>query len=229
MRFPVLAPELEHRTWNMQPGTRTLPRLHAIVDVDAAARAGWRPYDLAMALLDGGATLLQVRAKQLASAPFLELCDRVLSLAHPYGAAVIVNDRADLALMSGAAGVHVGQDDLPPRKARDLLGPGAIVGYSTHTLRQIEQSLVEPVTYVAVGPVFHTATKDTGHHAVGLALVSEAARLVHPNPVVAIGGITLETAAQVIAAGAASVAVIGDVLVGGDPASRVRAYLRALT
>ncbi len=212
----------------MEPETRSLPRLHAIVDVDAAARAGWQPWDFAKALLDGGATLLQVRAKQLASAPFLDVCDRVVSLARPYGAAVIVNDRVDLALLSGAAGVHVGQEDLPARKARDLLGPDALIGYSTHTLQQIVQSLAEPITYVAVGPVFHTMTKDTGHDATGLSLVAEAARRVHPRPVVAIGGITLETAPQAIAAGAASVAVIGDLLMGGDPAARVKALLRAL-
>lgn len=109
-----------------------------------------------------------------------------------------------------------------------MLGPNAIIGYSTHTVAQIDAALLEPVTYIAVGPVFGTRTKDTGYHAVGLALVGEASRRAGAVPVVAIGGITLETARQVIAAGAASVAIISDLLTGGDPAARVRAYLEGL-
>jgi thiamine-phosphate pyrophosphorylase len=139
-----------------------------------------------------------------------------------------VNDRADLALMSGAAGVHVGQDDLAPSAARQLLGPGAIVGYSTHTAAQVEAASTEPVTYIAVGPVFGTRTKATGYEPVGLGLVAEAARLSRGLPVVAIGGITLETAPAVVRAGAASVAVITDLLEGGDPAARVRRFIEVL-
>lgn len=139
-----------------------------------------------------------------------------------------MNDRVDLALMCGGAGVHVGQDDVSPSAARQLLGPGAIVGYSTHTSAQIEAAATEPVTYLAIGPVFGTRTKATGYEAVGLHLVTEAARLSRGLPVVAIGGITLETAADVIAAGASGVAVIGDLLAGGDPRARVAAYCRAL-
>jgi thiamine-phosphate pyrophosphorylase len=139
-----------------------------------------------------------------------------------------VNDRADLARMSGAAGVHVGQDDLAPGEARALVGEGAIVGCSTHTRAQVEAALPLPVDYIAVGPVFGTRTKETGYEPVGLALVSEAARLAGARPVVAIGGITLETAPSVIASGAGAVAVIGDLLAGRDPAARVTAYLRAM-
>jgi len=131
-------------------------------------------------------------------------------------------------MMSGAAGVHVGQDDLAPSAARRLLGPAAIVGYSTHTSAQIEAASIEPVTYVAVGPVFGTHTKATGYEPVGLELVAEAARLSRGLPVVAIGGITLDTAVEVLAAGASGVAVIGDLFVGGDPKARVTAYCRAL-
>ena len=130
--------------------------------------------------------------------------------------------------MSGAAGAHVGQDDLAPRAVRQTLGPGAIVGYSTHTTAQVEAASTEPVTYIAIGPVFGTRTKATGYEPVGLALVSDAARVSRGLPVVAIGGITLETAPAVIEAGASSVAVISDLLAGGDPAARVRAFLDAL-
>jgi len=139
-----------------------------------------------------------------------------------------VNDRADIAKMAGAAGVHVGQDDLPVEAARELLGPDAIVGYSTHTVDQIAAAVTRPLSYIAVGPVFGTTTKATGYEAVGLDLVRDAVRRAAGRPVVGIGGITLATARDVIAAGATSVAVISDLL-SGDPASRVAAYLSALS
>jgi thiamine-phosphate pyrophosphorylase len=201
--------------------------LHAILDVDVAARIGWAPLDLARAYLDGGARLLQLRAKHLASGPFLTLCDGLVQAATPYDASIIVNDRADLAALAKAAGVHVGQEDLAPAEARRLLGPSAVVGFSTHTVAQIEAAVREPISYLAVGPVFGTKTKDTGYSAIGLQLVSTAVRLAGDLPVVAIGGITLDTAPAVWEAGAAAVAVISDLLSSGDPAARVASYNRA--
>lgn len=203
--------------------------LHAILDVDVAGRAGRSARELVAAFLDGGAELIQVRAKHLPSGPFLDLCDEVVRAAGAYGAAVVVNDRADLARIAGAAGVHVGQEDLPPKAARQLLGDGALVGYSTHSVEQIDAALTEPISYVAVGPVFGTRTKDTGYDPVGLDLVAAAKARAGGLPVVAIGGITLATAPAVLAAGASAVAVISDLLTGGDPALRIRAYLRALS
>lgn len=148
--------------------------------------------------------------------------------AEPYRADVIVNDRVDLAVMSRAVGVHVGQDDLAPAVARELMGEAAIIGYSTHTVAQVEGALTQPVSYVAVGPVFGTATKDTGYPAVGLELVRAAGRLSRGLPVVAIGGITLDTAPAVLDAGASCVAVIGDLIASGDPRGRIAAYVRIL-
>jgi thiamine-phosphate pyrophosphorylase len=203
-------------------------KLHAILDVDVAARAGWALSDLAQAFLDGGAPLIQVRAKQLPSDAFLRLCDLVVELAQPYGASVIVNDRADLAHLSGASGVHVGQEDLAPAAARALIGTERLLGYSTHTVAQVEAAVLEPVDYIAVGPIFGTHTKATGYDAVGLELVEQAARRAQGRPIVAIGGITLETAPSVVAAGATGVAVISDLLAGGDPLAQVAAYLRRL-
>ena len=203
-------------------------RLHAIIDVDASRRAGLQPLDVARAFLDGGARLLQLRAKALDSRAFLELADALVAAARPYAASVIINDRTDITLLSDAAGVHVGQDDLPPRAVRHLLGQDRIVGFSTHTVAQIEAGVREPVSYIAVGPVFGTTSKDTGYDAIGLELVATAAKLAGSIPVVAIGGITLENASSVIAAGATSIAVIGDLLAGGDPARRVRAFLQSL-
>ena len=130
--------------------------------------------------------------------------------------------------MSGAAGVHVGQDDVPPAAAGRLLGGRAIIGFSTHTVEQIKAAVGEPISYLAVGPVFGTRTKETGYEAVGLELVSTAARLTRGVPIVGIGGITLENAHSVVAAGASSVAVISDLLVGNDPRRRTEAFLRSL-
>jgi len=190
--------------------------------------AGWEPAALANAFLDGGAPLIQIRAKRLPSGSFLTLCDTIVRAAESYRASIIVNDRADLALMSGAAGTHLGQEDLAPGDVRRLLGPTAIIGYSTHTPEQLERASSEPISYLAVGPVFGTHTKATGYEPVGLTMVATAVRLSKGLPVVAIGGITLSTAAALIAAGASAVAVIGDLLAGGDPQARVEAYCRAL-
>src|SRR5688572_31181232 len=203
----------------------SLSVLHAIVDVRMAASAGWKPMELARAFLDGGARMLQLRAKALPSGALLDLSDALVALSHEYEARIIVNDRVDVARLSGAAGVHVGQEDLPPAAARAQLGPAAIIGFSTHTVAQVEHALKEPISYIAVGPVFGTATKNTGYNAVGLELVAAAARLAGGVPVVAIGGVTLENARTAIDAGAASIAVISDLLVG-DPAERVKAFLR---
>ncbi len=214
----------------MQPRHR-LPPLYAILDADAASAAGWTVPALARAVLDGGARLLQVRAKTAGSAALLELCRTVVALARPLGALVIADDRADVAMLAGADGVHVGQDDLPVAAVRAAFPRLTIIGLSTHTSAQIHAAEAAQPDYVAVGPVFGTKTKATGYDAVGLDLVREAVR-VHSGgaarPVVAIGGITLERAPDVIAAGAASVAVISDLLEGGDPAERVRRFLEAV-
>ena len=207
-----------------------LSRLCAIVDVAACELCGRQPLDLVRACLAGGARFLQLRAKELGSGAFLELARTATALAHAAGAVLIVNDRADLARLAGADGVHVGQDDLSPADVRRVVGDDAIVGLSTHTTEQLEQAIGQPVSYVAIGPVFSTSTKATGYDAVGLAMVRAAAAIAARRslPLVAIGGITIETAASVIDAGAASVAVIGDLLTGGNPEARVRKYVRTL-
>ena len=186
---------------------------------------------MAAACLDGGATFLQLRAKQRSSAWLLDTAEHLVTLGQRYGAQVIVNDRADVALLAGAAGVHVGQEDLAPAAVRRLLGGGRIIGFSTHSAEQLDHAVQQPITYVAVGPIFGTASKDTGYHAVGLRLVEEAAARARPRglDVVAIGGITLDRAADVIRAGATSVAIISDLLSTGDPRARVAQYLDKLS
>ena len=194
-------------------------------------RAGWAPLDLAAAYLRGGARFLQLRAKSMPGAQLLATASAVVQLAHRDQAQVIINDRADIARLADADGVHVGQEDLSPAAVRALIGDTAMVGLSTHTTEQLDRALREPVTYVAVGPVFGTATKATGYERVGLEMVRDAARRASALglPLVAIGGITLENAASVRDAGAVSVAVISDLLSTGDPEARVRAYLERLS
>jgi thiamine-phosphate pyrophosphorylase len=180
---------------------------------------------LAEAYLEGGARFLQVRAKHATSAEYLSLCEEVVARARASGSAVIVNDRADIARLSGADGVHVGQDDLPVPAVRSIVGPDAIVGFSTHSVDQAQMAGRMPIDYVAIGPIFGTATKETGYSALGLDVLR---RVVSAKPIVAIGGVTLDRAKSVIDAGAASVAVISDLLATGSPSARVREYLSAL-
>ncbi len=200
-----------------------LPALYAVVDQHTAVRCGWTVPALARALLAGGARLIQLRATASDSGQLLAWCDELVAAARPLGARVIVNDRSDIALLAGAGGVHVGQTDLEPAAIRRQLPSGAVVGISTHSPSEVDRSAREPVAYVAVGPVYPTATKPTNHAPVGLDLVRYAAR-AQPRPVVAIGGITLERAPEVLAAGASSVAVVSDLLHGGDPGRRAAAY-----
>ena len=208
-----------------------LPRLYAVCDADVCAGEGWALTDFAAACLAGGARLLQIRAKRAASRSLLADTATILALAKKSGAAVIVNDRADVARLADADGVHVGQDDLSPAAVRALIGPSGIVGFSTHTNDQIDAAIGAPISYLAIGPVFGTATKMTGYDAVGVNLVARAVQAGSAAgiPVVAIGGITLDRAPDVIAAGAASVAVISDLFTGGDPAARVAAYVDRLS
>lgn len=203
----------------------------AIVDDDVAARFGWTMPHLAAAYLSGGARLLQLRAKKASSGRLLDISTTIVTLAHRADATVIVNDRADIARLSGADGVHVGQDDLAPASIRQIVGAEAIVGLSTHTAEQLEAAVHEPVSYIAIGPVFGTDTKTTGYTSLGLEAVRRAAARTGERgvPLVAIGGVTLEAAPEVIRAGACTVAVIRDLVAAGDPAARVRAYLARLT
>jgi thiamine-phosphate pyrophosphorylase len=204
-----------------------LHKLYAIVDVDACARVNRVPLDVGRAFLSAGARLIQIRAKTWGSGAFLELAVTLAEDARAAGATLIVNDRVDVAAIA-QLGVHVGQEDLPAADARALVGD-QLVGLSTHTDAQLQSGIGEPVSYLAIGPVFGTATKDTGYEAIGLETVRRASGIVSGAglPLVAIGGIRLEQAPQVIAAGASSVAVISDLL-DGDPEERARAFLRAL-
>jgi thiamine-phosphate pyrophosphorylase len=205
-----------------------LPPLYPIVDVDLCRMRGLDPAAFAAGCVRGGARLLQIREKGNAtgSGALLDIVRAVTANGRPAGARVIVNDRADIAAMSGADGVHVGQDDLPPAIVRTLVGRAALVGLSTHTEGQIDGAAAQPVDYIAVGPIFNTSTKDTGYDPRGLAMLRYAVRL--GKPIVAIGGITIANARAVLDAGASSVAVISDLFGAQSPEQRVGEYLSAL-
>ena len=206
-----------------------------MLDVDVAANRGWTVPELARACFAGGARLVQVRGKRVPSGPLLEIVDAVMA-ASPDDAIVIVNDRPDVARLARAAGVHVGQEDSSVPDTRAIMGAAAIVGVSTHTHAQIARAHAEPLSYLAVGHIFPTATKEADYEAVGLDLVRHAAsvpeggpgRAGGPVPVVAIGGITLDRAPMVIEAGAASVAVVSDLFATGDPEARTRQFVERL-
>jgi thiamine-phosphate pyrophosphorylase len=201
-----------------------LPRFCAIID--RSLRAELSLEEIARMLTGAGVRLIQVRAKQAPSGELLEDARRLLFLL-PADSFLIVNDRADVAHLASAAGVHLGQDDLPPAAARALVGPEKIIGWSTHTGAQVEEAESLPVDYLAFGPIFATATKKNTEPVVGLAGLREARKLTR-KPLVAIGGITPANAAAVIEAGADSVAVIAGWLAAPDIPARLEEFRRTL-
>jgi thiamine-phosphate pyrophosphorylase len=183
-----------------------LPRVYPILDTESLDRRGIALETAATAFLDGGAGILQLRHKAHWSRAFFASACSVAQLCREAGAILMVNDRADFALLL-EAGLHVGQDDLTPRDARRVMGAGAAIGYSTHNAAQLRAADGEPVDYVALGPIFATASKVNPEPVAGIEAICRLRSLIE-KPLVAIGGITLDNAAEVYRAGADSVAVI---------------------
>jgi thiamine-phosphate pyrophosphorylase len=201
-----------------------LPRLYVILD---AALLTVSETECAQKLVDAGVRLLQYRDKAASSRELLEASKRLSNILAPRGISFLVNDRADVAALAGATGVHVGQEDLAVEDARKVVGAKRLVGVSTHNRAQFEQAAATSADYIAVGPIFTTSTKENPDPVVGTDLIREVRPLTR-KPIVAIGGITLQRAADVILAGADSVAVIGDILRAGDPGARARQYIELL-
>jgi thiamine-phosphate pyrophosphorylase len=200
----------------------TLPSpLYVILDPEVARRRDllW----LLDAVLAGGGRIVQLRDKRLPLAILYPVARALQERCRRAGAMFIVNDRADLALALGADGLHLGQDDLPAAAARRLLPPGMVLGVSTHDPRQAEQALADHADYIAVGSIFPTGTK-AGFQLVGPDLV-RTLRPAIPVPLVAIGGITVDNAEQVIAAGADAVAVVSAICAAPDPAEATTRFL----
>jgi thiamine-phosphate pyrophosphorylase len=187
-----------------------LPRLYPILDTECLTARGLTLTAAADAVLDGGAGILQIRHKGHWSRDTFDAAREVARLCREAGAGLIVNDRADFALLLNA-GLHVGQDDLPPRECRKLIVPDAILGFSSHNAGQLAAAGGEPVDYVALGPIFTTGSKRNPDPVVGVEPLRMLRALID-QPLVAIGGITLQNALEVIRAGADSVAVIAGLL-----------------
>jgi thiamine-phosphate pyrophosphorylase len=201
-----------------------LPTLYVILD------AGMLTEPAAVAaqkLMESGVKLLQYRAKHATARELWVESRTIGEAARRAKCTFIVNDRPDVAYLAGADGVHVGQDDLDPEQARAVIGPDRWVGVSTHDLEQFRKAAASSADYIAVGPIFQTSSKANPDPVVGTELLRRV-RALTEKPIVAIGGITLERAADVLAAGADSVAVISDILKAKDPAETAREFIRRL-
>ena len=204
-----------------------LPRLYPITDV---LLSGLSHAEQVVRLSDGGATLIQLREKNLTPDEFQRQATEALREARKRGIRIIINDRVDLALALKSDGVHLGQHDLPPEAARRILGDGAIIGFSTHNVEQARHAAKLPVDYLAIGPIFLTSSKVQADPVVGLTKLGEVRRSIGEIPLIAIGGITAENAVQVLAAGADAVAVISAVVEDSAAISRrTQQLLKVLT
>ena len=201
-----------------------MPRLYVILD---AGLIRGPAQEFAGQLIGAGVRMLQYRAKNISVREMLNIATGLAETARNGGAHFFVNDRPDVAYLSGAHGVHVGQDDLSVEQARAVVGQDRWVGVSTHNLEQFEEAATSSAEYIAIGPIFETASKSNPDPVVGTGLIRRLRPLTR-KPIVAIGGIRLESAAQVIEAGADSVAVISDILSATDPAEQARKFIRRL-
>lgn len=197
----------------MRGVTLQLPKVYPITDTRIA---GIPVEEQVCRLIAGGSTFIQVREKTASSREFYEAAVSAVRIAHGHGARIIINDRVDIAMLAGADGVHLGQEDLPPAEARKLLGEKAVIGFSTHSIEQIEAAVKMPIDYVAFGPIFPTATKERPDPVVGLELLRAAKRAAGGFPLVAIGGIDNVNFHGVIDAGADSAAMISSILSNPD-------------
>ncbi len=200
------------------------PTLYAIIDADSL-----RTSELAFAelLAESGVELIQYRNKLISSRKLIQISKDLVAQMRPHGVRVIVNDRPDIAALVGAGGVHVGQEDVPVEAARTICGPERWVGVSTHTLEQVREAAQTTADYIAVGPIFATATKQNSEPLVGPDFLRRARELT-TKPLVGIGGITLERAEETIRAGADSIAVASDLLRAENPGLRAREYLQRI-
>jgi thiamine-phosphate pyrophosphorylase len=197
------------------------PRLYAILD---PALLTTSELVLAETLAGSGVELIQYRDKKASSRHLFEISRQLSTALARRGVRFIVNDRPDIALLTGAGGVHVGQEDLGVEEARAICGHERWVGVSTHTLEQVAAADRTSADYIAFGPIFPTTTKQNPDAVVGTERLRQVRQMTR-KPVVAIGGITLERAAEVYAAGADSLAVARDLICAANPGQRAREYL----
>jgi thiamine-phosphate pyrophosphorylase len=199
-----------------------LPRVYALTDIRLSGLSHAEQVDLLSA---GGATLIQLREKEMPAREFYEQAKAAVEVAARRGVQLIINDRVDVALAVGAHGVHLGQDDMPPEAARQLLGPNTVIGYSTHNIEQAIAATKLPIDYLAIGPIFTTTSKSDTAPVLGLDGLRSVRQAIGTFPLVAIGGITHSNASKVVEAGADSVAVISALL---SNSSRISDATRSL-
>ncbi len=186
----------------------TLPKIYPITDRELSGLSHAEQVEQFAA---AGASLIQIRDKDASSKDLLSDVLRSVEIAHRYEAKVIVNDRVDIAMMAGADGVHLGQNDLPPSAARRLLGDRGIIGFSTHSIKQIRAAVAEGTAdYLAFGPIFETSTKLDHDPVVGLEQLAKIRHDIGDIPLVAIGGISVHTVSRVLESGADSAAMISE-------------------
>lgn len=203
------------------------PRYDLYVIADPALSRGRSLLEVARAALEGGADAVQIRDKSSPACNLSRVTGEIQPLARKFGAALLVNDRVDVALVAGADGAHVGQDDLPAREARRLLPRPRLVGVSAGTREEALRAAKDGADYVGVGPVFATSSKPDAGEPLGLDLLAEIAAAVS-IPVVAIGGITADNVAGVFAAGVAGAAVVSAVVSAEDITAAARALKRRI-
>ncbi len=206
-----------------------LPKVYPITD---RRLSGLSHAEQAARLADGGATLIQLREKFLSPREFYDEAEEALRVARARGVRIIINDRADIALALGADGVHLGQDDLSPEAARTLLGADAIIGYSTHSVAQAIDAARLPVSYIAIGPIFATATKENPDPTVGLEDLRVVRAACAGVPLVAIGGLDETNVRRAFDAGTDCVALVSALLPFDNPpeiSRRTRRMLAALS
>jgi thiamine-phosphate pyrophosphorylase len=186
-----------------------LPKIYPITNVEISKISH---VEQVQQLIKGGAKLIQIREKKATSRDFFEQAQKCLEIAEKSNVKILINDRIDIALAVNADGVHLGQDDLSPIYARQILGEKAIIGFSTHSVSQAIKAVKLPINYVAIGPIFQTTTKENPDEIVGLNGLNQVKKAIGDFPLVAIGGINLENAQKVFENGVNSIALISAIL-----------------
>ncbi len=200
-----------------------LPRIYPITDTEISTLSHC---EQTIKLIEGGATLIQLREKNASPIDFYKSAKEAIRISKNTKTKIIINDRVDLAMAINADGVHLGQNDLPPKKARELLGEDAVIGFSTHNEKQAMAALDLPIDYIAIGPIFKTETKKDADKTLGIEGLKRIRKAIGDFPLVAIGGINYKNFQQVLDAGANSVAIINGIL--SEPtriAENTRKYL----
>jgi thiamine-phosphate pyrophosphorylase len=200
----------------------TIPPIYAITDKQLARKSSHLV--ILKELVRGGAQWVQIRDKSTPLHELLPDLRRCVEFAHKKGVALILNDRCDLALCAGFDGVHLGQEDLPPEAARSLLGRDRVIGFSTHSLSQVKQTVDMPIQYIGFGPIYRTETKANARPEVGLKKLAHACK-TSSIPVVAIGGIGFDQVRPVLEAGACSAAIISSLMTAKSIAKQMQRFL----